>query len=323
MPTTAKLKGAAVNSLDNETKNRLDELLKTVSDIDGKPSGAYNIRVNGGCAEKHSTEHVKIDSKPDNSGIDIRISGEAQDETVLIPACITESDVDDLVYNDFHVGAGAKVRIIAGCGIHIDGDKQSKHQGIHRFFIGKGAHVTYLEKHIGVGAGSGDAVIDPETYFEIEDGGYLEMITSQLSGVKRSIRSTGGKVFDNASLIIRESLMTDDDEYAETNFKVDMVGSNSGVTLISRSVAKGKSIQKYKSTIHGNASCTGHSACDAIIVGEGRVDATSELIANHPDAMLIHEAAIGKIAGEQIIKLQTLGLTEEEAEEKIIQGFLK
>ncbi|MDO5725239.1 MAG: SufD family Fe-S cluster assembly protein [Tissierellia bacterium] len=309
--------------MDSNTKKIADEIIKTVSDLDGLPKGAFNIRVNGGCAAKHSTDTVRIEPKTDKSGIDIYIKENTKDEVVYIPACITKSNVDDLVYNDFHIGKNAKVRIVAGCGVHVDGDEKSKHAGVHRFFVGEGAHVTYLERHIGIGNGKGEAIIDPKTYCEIEKNGYLEMITSQIGGVDHSVRDTDGKLYEGATLIIKENLMTEGDQYTETNFNMDVEGKDAGITLISRSVAKDNSYQKYKSTINGNNKCTGHSACDAIIVGNAKVDATPELIANHPDAMLIHEAAIGKIAGEQIIKLQTLGLTEEEAEQRIINGFLK
>ncbi|NLY10051.1 MAG: SufD family Fe-S cluster assembly protein [Tissierellia bacterium] len=309
--------------MDNFTDGRVGELIKTISDLDGVPEGAFNIRVDGGCAAKHSTENVKIETKTDKPGINIIVKPGVENEVVYIPACITKSSVDDLVYNDFFIGKDAKVKIVAGCGVHVDGDENSKHAGIHRFFVEEGAHVTYMEKHVGMGSGKGHALIDPETYCKVGKNAYLEMVTSQIGGVDRSIRNTTGKINEGGALIIRENLMTEGKEYTETNFEVDMEGDNSGITLISRSVAKDESYQKYHSIINGNSACTGHSACDAIIVGNAKVDATPELKANHPDAMLIHEAAIGKIAGDQIVKLQTLGMTEEEAEEKIIEGFLK
>ncbi len=303
-----------------------EKLLGIISDIDGKLDGvAYNIREDSSCAAKHSTENIELVSKEGGSGLDIYIKAAAQDEKVYIPACITKSDVDDLVYNDFHIEDGAKVTIVAGCGVHVDGEEGSKHSGIHRFFVGKDAEIKYIEKHVGLKdeeIKDGLVTIDPETYVEIEEGGYLEMESTQIGGVDRTYRKTSGKLAKDAKLVIKENILTEKDQTAETIFDVDLDGEDSGVDLISRSVAKDKSYQKYYSVIRGNAKSTGHSACDAIIVGEGTVDAAPELSANDPDAMLIHEAAIGKIAGDQLLKLQTLGLTEEEAEETIIKGFL-
>ena len=244
-------------------------------------------------------------------------------EKVFIPACITHSDVDDLVYNDFFIGEGADVTIVAGCGVHTDGEESSKHNGIHRFFVGKNAKVLYLEKHIGVGEGTGARIINPETYIEIEDGGYLEMDTVQIKGVDSTIRKTGGVLKGSGKLIVKEKIMTHGKQHAETNFNVDLNGEDSGVDLISRSVARDTSTQIFRSVINGNTRCTGHSECDAIIMDNASVSAIPELTANHLDASLIHEAAIGKIAGEQLTKLMSLGLTEEEAISKIINGFLR
>ncbi len=308
------------------TQNEITkELLSIVSDIDGDlpADTAYNIREDSGCAARHSTDNIHIVGKTDGlSGLDIYVKATTQGDRVFIPACITKSNIDELVYNDFHIEDGADVTIVAGCGIHTDEDEGSKHSGIHRFFVGKNARVVYLEKHIGIGKGDGKRIIDPVTYVELEEDAYLEMETSQIGGVDHSDRKTEGKLGKNAKLIVKEHILTEGDQFATTDFKVDINGEGAGVDLISRSVAKDQSHQEFRSVIVGNERCTGHSACDAIIVGNGTVFAAPELEANHPDAMLIHEAAIGKIAGEQIVKLQTLGLTEEEAEEKIIQGFL-
>ncbi len=301
-----------------------EELLRAVTDwTEGRFDGAYNIRENGGCAGRQSTEHIKIEPKENGSGIDIYIAAGTESEKVYIPACVTRSNVKDVVYNDFHVGENADVRIIAGCGVHSDGEGEAVHNGIHRFFLEKGAHVIYEEKHIGTGDGGGKRRIDPVTHVELAEDACLEMNTVQISGVDSSVRKTRGKLADRARLVIHESIMTDGEEYAETDFDVEMNGEDSAVDLISRSVARDDSYQTYHSRIAGNNRCIGHSECDAILVGRGRVNASPELYAGHLDASLIHEAAIGKVAGEQIMKLRTLGLTEEEAEKKIIEGFLR
>lgn len=285
--------------------------------------GAYNIRENSGCAGRQSSENIKIENKSDNPGIVIRIGSGAQKETVYIPACVTHGGVNDLVYNDFYVEDGADVIIVAGCGVHSDDEEEARHNGIHRFFIGKNARVLYKEKHIGTGNGSGAKRIDPVTDVVMEENSYMEMDTMQISGVTSTNRLTTAKLGTGAKLVIRERLLTDGDETAKSDFSVSLDGEDSGVDLVSRSVAKGNSYQEYHSVIKGNCRCTGHSECDAILADNGRVNAAPELYAGNIDASLIHEAAIGKIAGEQIIKLRTLGLTEEEAEQKIIDGFLK
>lgn len=285
--------------------------------------GAYNIRENSGCAGRQSSENIKIENKPDNPGIIIKIGSGAQKETVYIPACVTHGGVNDLVYNDFYIEDGADVIIVAGCGVHSDDEEEARHNGIHRFFIGKNARVLYKEKHIGTGNGSGAKRIDPVTDIIMDENSYMEMDTMQISGVTSTNRLTTAKLGAGAKLVIRERLLTDGDETAKSDFSVSLDGEDSGVDLVSRSVAKGNSYQEYHSVIKGNCRCTGHSECDAILADNGRVNAAPELYAGNIDASLIHEAAIGKIAGEQIIKLRTLGLTEEEAEQKIIDGFLK
>ena len=285
--------------------------------------GAYNIRENSGCAGRQSSENIKIENKPDNPGIIIKIGSGAQKETMYIPACVTHGGVNDLVYNDFYVEDGADVIIVAGCGVHSDDEEEARHNGIHRFFVGKNARVLYKEKHIGTGKGSGAKRIDPVTDVIMDENSYMEMDTMQISGVTSTNRLTTAKLGAGAKLVIRERLLTDGDETAKSDFSVSLDGEDSGVDLVSRSVAKGNSYQEYHSVIKGNCRCTGHSECDAILADNGRVNAAPELYAGNIDASLIHEAAIGKIAGEQIIKLRTLGLTEEEAEQKIIDGFLK
>ena len=300
-----------------------EKLLKAVSDYTGAFQGAYNIREDGGCAARQSTDHIHIESKTDKPGMDIRIDAAAQGEKVYIPACVTHGNVDDLVYNDFYVAAGADVTIIAGCGVHTNGEGEARHNGIHRFFLEKGARVLYKEKHVGIGKGIGLRRIDPVTEITLGEGASMEMETIQLGGVDTTDRRTKATLGPRARLTIHESLMTDGEETAHTDFVVTMEGEDSAVDLISRSVAKGQSKQSYRSRIAGNCRCTGHSECDAILVDHGTVAAAPELYAGDIDAALIHEAAIGKIAGEQIVKLRTLGLTEEQAEEKIIEGFLR
>ncbi len=299
------------------------ELLRQVSDYKDGYEGAYNIRENGGCAGRKSTEHIRIESKTDAPGLEIHILSGAKGETVSIPACVTHGGVDDVVYNDFFVEEGADVLIVAGCGVHLETGEPARHNGIHRFFLEKNSHVIYQEKHVGTGNGLGQRSIDPVTEVYLKEGSELEMDSLQLGGVDHTIRKTSGVVGKDAKLIIRERILTDGEQQAKTEFEVEMEGENSSVNLISRSVARGHSYQAYRSRIVGNAACAGHSECDAILAENGRVDAAPELTANHPEAALIHEAAIGKIAGEQILKLRTLGLTEEEAEAKIIAGFLK
>lgn len=304
----------------NETTK---EILKTVADFDGEFKGAYNIRVNGACASRQSTEHIKIETKSDAPGLVVTIDADTIGETVYVPACVTEGGVDDLVYNDFYVGENADVIIVAGCGVHSDDAADAKHNGIHRFFLGKGSKVLYKEKHIGTGKGKGAKRINPVTDAYLENGAVLTMDTIQLSGVDTTGRKTTAKLAENAKIVVRERLLTDGEEYAKTDFDVILEGVNSGADIVSRSVAKGNSKQEYFSRIIGKAACTGHTECDAILAGNGKVYATPALYAENEDASLIHEAAIGKIAGEQLLKLRTLGLTEAEAEEKIIMGFLK
>ncbi len=305
--------------------NKITErLLKAVSDWTGVPqNAAYNIREDGLCAGRQSTKNIQITSKTDKPGIDVTILPDTKGETVYIPACVTHSAIDDLVYNDFYIGENADVTIVAGCGVHSDGEEEARHNGIHRFVLGKNAHVLYLEKHLGTGTGAGARKIDPVTEVEQAEGSVMEMETTQIGGVDSTHRTMSAKLTANAKLRVRERLLTDGSQQAFTDFNVSLDGDGSGCDLISRSVAKEQSHQEFRSVIHGNRPCTGHSECDAIIMGHGTVNASPALAANHEDAALIHEAAIGKIAGEQILKLCTLGLTEEEAEAKIVEGFLR
>ena len=297
-------------------------LLGMVSNWTGSFKGAYNIRENGSCVGRMSSEHIRIESKTDKPGLDIHILPETIGETVSIPACVTHGNVDDLVYNDFYVGAGSDIVIVAGCGVHTETGEPARHNGIHRFYLETGAHVKYVEKHIGTGKGNGLKSIDPVTEIYLAPGAVLEMDSAQIGGVDRTLRKTKAVVEAGAKLLIRERILTEKEQGAETEFQVELNGEGAGADIVSRPVAREKSRQTYTSTIIGNAPCTGHSECDAIIDGEAIVDAAPKLCAHHSDAELIHEAAIGKIAGEQILKLRTLGLSEQEAEAKIIEGFL-
>lgn len=298
-------------------------LLRAVADLHDVPTGAYNIRENGAAAGRRSTEHIRIETKKDKPGIDIFIAPETKNESVHIPVLLTETGLSDMVYNDFYVGDGADVLIIAGCGIHNCGDQKAQHDGIHTFFVGKNARVKYVEKHYAEGDGNGERVMNPTTVVHIDEGGYMEMETAQIKGVDSTDRITRADIGKDGMLIIHEKIMTHGKQTAETNFEVDLNGEGSGTNVVSRSVAKGESHQCFLSKINGNNRCNGHTECDAIIMDHGSVSAIPELTANHVDAALIHEAAIGKIAGEQLVKLMTLGLTESEAEEQIISGFLK
>ncbi len=300
-----------------------EEILKIVSDWKGSFCGAYSIREDGKSVARMSTEHVHINPKEDKPGLDIIIDEGAKDETISIPACVTHGDVDDLVYNDFYIGKDADVTIIAGCGVHTDNGEPARHNGIHRFFLGENAKVRYLEKHVGLGKGDGRKSIDPVTEIFLDKNASMEMETSQIGGVTDSKRVTNGVVKEGGRLVIHERLLTEKEQKAYSEFSVDMIGDDSSVDLVSRSVAKDESHQDFKAVIYGNAKCSGHSECDAIITGHGTVSATPQLDANNLDASLIHEAAIGKIAGEELLKLRTFGLTEEEAEERIIKGFLR
>lgn len=298
-------------------------LLEQVAGLHEIPAGAYNIRANGQMAGRNTTANIDIVTKEDRSGIDIRIKPGTRSESVHIPVVLSQSGLKESVYNDFYVGEDCDITIIAGCGIHNGGSQASEHSGIHRFYVEQNAKVRYVEKHYGSGDGNGERIMNPTTEIHLAKGASLEMETVQIKGIDSTKRLTTATVAEGASLVIHEKIMTHGKQYAETDFTVEMEGEGSSVNLISRSVAKEHSRQLFKSRIIGNSSCQGHSECDAIIMDEASVSAIPELTANDIDANLIHEAAIGKIAGEQLIKLMTLGLTEKEAEEQIVNGFLK
>jgi Fe-S cluster assembly scaffold protein SufB len=306
---------------------QLDEiqkrLLKEVADLHSVPEGAYNIRSNGEALGRASTANIEIVPKTDVSGIDINIKPGTKNESVHIPVVMTKSGLKEMVYNDFHIGEGADVVIVAGCGIDNCGPDDSEHDGIHRFFVGKGAKVKYVEKHYGSGSGSGKRILNPGTEVYMEEDSSMEMEMVQIKGVDDTTRTTKAELAAGASLVVRERLMTHGDQKAVSIYKVALNGDGSSADVVSRSVAKDTSYQKFDAVLTGNAECSGHTECDAIIMDKGTILAVPGLEANSVDAALVHEAAIGKIAGDQLIKLMTLGLTEEEAEEQIINGFLK
>lgn len=299
------------------------ELLKQIAGLHEIPVGAYNIRTNGKTEARNSTEHIEIVPKEGSDGIVIKIKAGTKNESIHIPVVLSEAGLKETVYNDFYIGDDCDVTIVAGCGIHCGTDDSSEHDGIHSFFIGKNSKVKYVEKHYGSGDGKGQRIMNPETIVEVGENSYMEMDTAQIKGVDSTIRKTTVKLDKNASVKVMERLMTHGEQRAESRFVVDLNGENSGANIISRSVAKDNSYQLFQSVLNGNEMCSGHTECDAIIVGNAKISSIPEITANNSDAALIHEAAIGKIAGEQIIKLMTLGLTEEEAEEQIISGFLK
>lgn len=298
-------------------------LLEEVAGLHEVPEGAYNIRANGKLDSRQTTANINIVTKEDKPGIDIIIAPGTKRESVHIPVIISETGLTDMVYNDFIVGEDADVTIVAGCGIHNCGDQDSAHDGIHSFYIGKNAKVKYIEKHYGEGDGNGHNIMNPTTIIELAEGASMEMETVQIKGIESTVRKTKARLRENASLVIKEKIMTHGSQVAVTDFSVDMDGEGSSANVVSRSVAKENSRQKFLSVINGNNRCAGHTECDAIIMDNASVTALPQLTANHVEANLIHEAAIGKIAGEQLIKLMTLGLTEKEAEEQIVNGFLK
>lgn len=308
---------------DNRLETVDEELLNEISDYNGEFKGAYNIRKNGKGIQRQVTENINIVTKTDKPGIDIIVKPNTKFEFVHIPVILTESGLKDVVYNDFFIGKDANVIIIAGCGIHNDHHKNSQHDGIHRFFLEEGAKVKYIEKHYGEGNGTGDRILNPQTIVNLEEGSTLEMETIQIEGVSSTVRETKGELGDNTSLVITERVMTSANQIAKSIFDIDLNGENSSVHVASRAIARDNSVQEFSSNVNGNNKCFGHVECDAIIMDKAKVTSTPKIVANDIDASLLHEAAIGKIAGEQLIKLMTLGLTEKEAEEQIISGFLK
>lgn len=300
-----------------------ERLLSEVADLHSVPTGAFNIRENGQTAMRNTTANIDIITKTESSGIDIRIKDGTKNESVHIPVVISKSGIDETVYNDFYIGDDCDVVIVAGCGIHNSGEYDSKHNGIHRFFVGKNSKVKYVEKHYGEGDGNGKRIMNPGTEVYMDENSNVEMEMVQIKGVDSTVRKTTAELKAGAKLIVRERLMTHGQQTAISDYVTTLVGDGSAVDIVSRSVAKDESYQKFDSKIVGNCVCNGHTECDAIIMDKAKVVAVPALEANSIDAMLVHEAAIGKIAGEQLIKLMSLGLTEAEAEEQIIGGFLK
>ena len=298
-------------------------LLKEIADIETTPMGAYNIRENGEGIDRGVTENIDIITKQDKPGIDIIIKENTKNESVHIPVIITQGGLTDVVYNDFYVGKNADVVIVAGCGIHNSTCSTSQHDGIHRFFLEENAKVKYIEKHYGEGEGTGEKIMNPQTVIDLKKGASFEMESVQIKGVDSTIRETIGYLAEEANLVVTERIMTHGEQFAKTIFEVKLNGENASTHVTSRSVADNNSKQEFISRVEGNSKCFGHVECDAIIMENAKVIASPQVEANHLEANLIHEAAIGKIAGEQITKLMTLGLTEKEAEDQIISGFLK
>ena len=298
-------------------------IIEEVADLHAVPEGAYNIRSNGVSAGRRSTANIEIIPKTDVSGLEIRIKPGTKNESVHIPVVISESGLKETVYNDFYIGEGSDVVIVAGCGIDNCGNQDSQHDGVHRFFIGKNAHVKYVEKHYGSGSGAGKRILNPVTEVYQKENSFAEMEMVQIKGVDDTVRTTRAELDTGAKLVVRERLMTHGTQNAVSVYEVALNGKGSSADVVSRSVARDDSQQKFDARIAGNAPCKGHTECDSIIMDRGRILAVPGLEANDADAELFHEAAIGKIAGEQLIKLMTLGLTETEAEEQIINGFLR
>ena len=304
--------------------DKLDSgLLESIADLHEVPAGAYNIRKNGEGHSRHSTANIEIVSKTDKPGIDIIVAPGTKNESVHIPVIITESGINDLVYNDFYIGDDADVLIVAGCGIHNSGDEKSQHDGIHTFHIGKNARIKYVEKHYGEGTGTGENILNPVTEIFMDENSYCEMEMVQIEGVDSTKRNTFAKLQSGAHLLILEKLMTHDNQVAHSDMTIELNGLDASSQIISRSVAKDNSEQVFYPKAVGNAKCRAHVQCDSIIMGDAHIRSIPEIAANHCDANIVHEAAIGKINNDQLLKLQTLGKTEEEAEEIIINCFLR
>lgn len=297
-------------------------LLREIADLEGTPKGAYNIRKNGKLDSRSNTANIEIVTKEDKSGIDIHIKPDTKHQSVHIPVIITETGLDELVYNDFYIGADCDVVIVAGCGIHNDGSQTSQHDGVHTFYVGENSKVQYVEKHYGEGEGTGERIMNPQTVVYLEKGASIQLDTTQLRGVDSTKRYTKVVVKEGAEAVINEKLLTHGKQKAESEMDVILAGEGASGRVISRSVAQDESEQIFYPRMIGDAAGFGHVQCDSILMGKAKIQSIPALTANHPDAQLIHEAAIGRIAGDQILKLMTLGLTEEEAEEEILNGFL-
>lgn len=299
------------------------QLLEQVAGLHEMPEGAYNIRANGESAGRNTTANIDIVTKEDKAGIDIYIKPGTKKESIHIPVLISQAGLKEVVYNDFHIGEDCDVTIVAGCGIHNSSGADSSHDGIHTFFVGKNSKVRYVEKHYGQGDGEGKKIMNPQTVVHMEENSHMEMEMVQIKGVDSTVRTTNADLAAGATLIVKEKLLTHGMQKAESEYVVELNGDNSSTNVISRSVAKEQSYQRFVTRVYGNAVCSAHTECDSIIMDDAKIAAVPEIVANHPDAALIHEAAIGKIAGEQIIKLMTLGLDQQQAEAQIVNGFLK
>ena len=304
--------------------NTIDShLLKEIADLERVPQGAYNIRKNGKLEGRSNSANIVIESKSDKPGIDIHIAPNTRNESVHIPVIVTETGLKDLVYNDFFIGENCDVDIVAGCGIHNSGCETAQHDGIHTFYVGKNARVRYVEKHYGEGEGTGARILNPHTIIYLEEGASIQLETVQIRGVDSTKRYTKVELAAGAEAVVTERLLTHGKQFAESKMDVIMKGEGAKTQVISRSVAQDESVQVFYPQVEGDAPCFGHVQCDSIIMGKAKISSIPAIVANHMDAQLIHEAAIGKIAGDQILKLMTLGLTEEEAEQKILDGFLQ
>lgn len=299
------------------------ELLEQIAGLHEIPAGAYNIRKNSEGAGRHSTEHIVITTKEDKPGIDVYIKPGTKNESVHIPVIITEAGITETVYNDFHIGEDADVLIVAGCGIHNAGDDKSEHDGIHRFFIGKNAHVKYVEKHYGEGDGRGERIMNPTTILELEENAVCELETVQIKGVDSTIRNTTANLAQGAKIIVTERLMTHGNQLARSDMEVNLNGEGSSAQIVSRSVGRDQSQQIFNPRAVGNNACAAHIQCDSIIMDQAKIRSIPEIAANHAQAQIVHEAAIGRINNDQLVKLMSFGMDEQEAEEVIIQGFLR
>jgi len=299
------------------------KLLSKITDYEIDKDTAHNIRENGVSISRYETSNIKIKNKGDKQGIDIFIEKNTIDEFVHIPVLINITDYEETVYNDFYVGDNSDITIVAGCGIHNDCETKSVHNGIHTFHIGKNATVKYIEKHYADGNMENNKFINTDTVINQEINSSFTIETAQISGIDFSKRNTIADLNKNCSLVIKETLMSDDKEKIETNFEIKLNGIDSKADIASKSVVRGNSSQKFISIVEGNTKCFAHVSCDAIIMEKGVVRSTPQIIANSSEAEISHEAVIGKIAGDQIKKLMTLGASEKEAENKILEGFLK
>ena len=305
--------------------NEIDaKLLEKIADLTGKPVGAFNIRKDSGCEARQSTEHIEITSKTDKEGIEIRIKDGTKGEVCHIPVIISKSGVSEMVYNDFFIGDDCDVEIVAGCGIHNTGCSESRHDGVHTFYIGKNSRVHYAEKHYGENGEKADGknVMNPQTVVYLGENSTIQMDTVQIRGIDSTKRMTRFVCEAGSEVVVTERLLTHGQQEAVSEMEIELNGADAKSRVISRSVAQDQSQQLFYPRVVGNAACFGHVQCDSIIMGEARIRSIPEIAANHPDAQLVHEAAIGKIAGDQLLKLETLGLTAEEAEDTILKGFL-